>query len=47
MLFLQRGLNFFTQRPKYFGHSGRKMLKKVGNTELEIQAIEGHGSLWL
>jgi hypothetical protein len=45
MLFLQRGPNVLTQRPKFL--AGRKMLKRVGNTELEIQAIEGHGSLWL
>jgi hypothetical protein len=32
MIFLQRGRIFFTQRPKFFVHSGRKMLKRVGNT---------------
>jgi hypothetical protein len=47
MLFLQREPNFFNSAAEIFGYSGRKMLKRVGNTELEIQAIEDHGSLWL
>ncbi len=32
MLFLQKGRIFFTRWPKFWAISGRKMLKRVGNT---------------